>query len=55
MYHLEVQSPLIVTVMFPVWAWIKSPKQRFITSSYSATLSIELATKSRDIIFSDWF
>ena len=46
---------LIVTVMFPVWAWIKSPKLRFITSSYSATLSIELATKSRDIIFSDWF
>ena len=45
---------LIVTVMFPVWAWIKSPKLRFITSSYSATLSIELATKSRDIIFSDW-
>ena len=41
--------------MFPVWAWIKSPKLRFITSSYSATLSIELATKSRDIIFSDWF
>jgi predicted phage terminase large subunit-like protein len=46
---------LIVTVMFPVWAWIKSPKLRFITSSYSATLSIELATKSRDVIFSDWF
>ena len=46
---------LIVTVMFPVWAWIKSPKLRFITSSYSAALSIELATKSRDIIFSDWF
>ncbi len=46
---------LIVTVMFPVWAWIRSPKLRFITSSYSATLSIELATKSRDIIFSDWF
>ena len=23
---------LIVTVMFPVWAWIKSPKLRFITS-----------------------
>ena len=41
--------------MFPVWAWIKSPKLRFITSSYSATLSIELSTKSRDIIFSDWF
>jgi predicted phage terminase large subunit-like protein len=46
---------LIVTVMFPVWAWLKSPKLRFITASYSATLSIELATKSRDIIFSEWF
>ena len=46
---------LIVTVMFPVWAWIKDPKLRFITSSYSANLSIELATKSRDIIFSQWF
>jgi predicted phage terminase large subunit-like protein len=45
----------LIVVMFPVWAWIKSPKLRFITSSYSATLSIELATKSRDIIFSDWF
>ena len=46
---------LIVTVMFPVWSWIKDPKLRFITSSYSANLSIELATKSRDIIFSEWF
>ncbi len=41
--------------MFPVWSWIKDPKLRFITSSYSANLSIELATKSRDIIFSEWF
>ena len=46
---------LIVTVMFPVWSWIRDPKLRFITSSYSANLSIELATKSRDIIFSEWF
>jgi len=46
---------LIVTVMFPVWCWIKDPRLRFITASYSANLSIELATKSRDIIFSEWF
>ena len=24
---------LLVTVMFPVWAWIKNPKFRFITAS----------------------
>jgi predicted phage terminase large subunit-like protein len=46
---------LLVTVMFPVWAWIKNPKFRFITASYSADLSIEHSTRSRDIITSDWF
>jgi len=46
---------LLVTVMFPVWAWIKNSKLRFITASYSADLSIEHATRSRDIINSDWF
>ena len=46
---------LLVTVMFPVWAWIKNPKFRFITASYSAELSIEHATRSRDVINSEWF
>ena len=46
---------LLVTVMFPVWCWIKDPRLRFITASYSASLSIEHATRSRDIIFSEWF
>ena len=46
---------ILVTVMFPVWAWIKNPKLRFITASYSADLSIEHSTRSRDIITSDWF
>ena len=46
---------LITTVLFPVWCWIRDPKLRFITASYSADLSIEHATKSRDVIQSDWF
>ena len=46
---------ILVTVMFPVWCWIKNPKLRFITASYSADLSIEHSTRSRDIINSDWF
>jgi len=41
--------------MFPVWCWIKDPKLRFITASYSADLSIEHSTRSRDIINSEWF
>ena len=46
---------ILVTVMFPVWCWIKDPKLRFITASYSADLSIEHSTRSRDIINSEWF
>lgn len=46
---------LLVTVLFPVWCWVKDPKLRFITASYSAELSIEHATRSRDVILSDWF
>lgn len=43
----------IVTVMFPAWLWTQDPSLRIITNSYSMDLSIEHATKSRDIITSD--
>lgn len=45
----------IGTVMFPVWCWINMPESRTISSSYSASLSISHAVKSRDIILSDKF
>lgn len=43
----------IVTIMFPAWLWILDPTLRIITNSYSGGLSIEHATKSKDIIKSD--
>ena len=43
----------IVSVMFPAWLWAIDPSIRIISSSYSGDLSIELATKSKDIIESD--
>lgn len=45
----------IATIMFPVWCWVVDPAMRFITGSYSASLSTEHAVKSRDIIRSDKF
>ena len=45
----------IVTIMFPVWLWINDPTIRVITNSYSGTLAIDHATKSKDIIESDRF
>lgn len=43
----------IVTVMYPAWLWTQDATLRIISNSYSMDLSIEHATKSRDIIISD--
>ena len=45
----------ITTIMYPAWLWIKDASIRIITNSYSMNLSIEHATKSRDIILSDQY
>ena len=60
-YDLIVNIPpgttksTIVTIMWPVWLWTQDPTIRIITNSYSGSLSIEHATKSKDIILSDKF
>ncbi len=43
----------ICTVMFPAWCWAIDPRIRTISSSYSNSLSISHAIKSRDLITSD--
>src|SRR5690606_32821527 len=43
----------ICTIMYPVWCWTTDPSQRFITASYSNSLSIDHAVKSRDILRSE--
>ena len=45
----------IVTIMWPVWLWVLDATIRIITNSYSGSLSLEHATKSKDIILSDKF
>lgn len=45
----------ITTIMYPAWLWTLDPTIRIITNSYAINLSIEHATKSRDIIMSDKF
>jgi predicted phage terminase large subunit-like protein len=51
----RASKSLMCTILFPVWCWIRDPKLRFITASYSSSLSIEHSAKSRDVINSDWF
>lgn len=61
LYDLIINIPpaesksTICTILFPVWLWIKDPSLRIISGSYSSSLSIEHASKSRDVIKSDKF
>lgn len=60
-YDLVINIPpgttksTLCSVTLPVWAWINWQWLRFITLSYSSTLSLELAEKSRDLMQSQKF
>lgn len=41
---------ILCSIIFPVWCWTKWFWMRFITASYSATLALESAEYSRDLI-----
>lgn len=45
----------IVTIMFHPWLWANDPTLKVISSSYSASVSEEHSSKSRDIIQSDLY
>jgi len=45
----------IVSVMWPIWEWIKSPEQKFLAASYSGTLSIRDNLKARRLVQSPWY
>lgn len=60
-YDLVINVPpgstktITCSIMFPVWCWTKWHTMRFICSSYSAALSLESASYSRDLIQSKLF
>jgi predicted phage terminase large subunit-like protein len=45
----------LITICYPVWAWLKDPAHRFMCASYSAPLSREHSVLRRDLIRSEWF
>lgn len=60
-YDLVINVPpgssksTICSIMFPVWVWTRLPSGRSICASYSDPLSLDLASRSRDLLFSDKF
>ena len=45
----------LVNVFFSAYCWVLKDSIQFISSSYSASLSITLSTQARRLIESDWF
>lgn len=45
----------IVSVMWPMWEWIRSPEQKFLAASYSGVLSIRDNLKARRLVQSPWY
>ena len=45
----------LVNVFFSVYCWILKPDMQFISTSYSASLSIALSVQARRLIESEWF
>lgn len=45
----------LISVAFPVWAWLRAPGLRFLTGSHKDTLATRDAVRSRRLIQSAWF
>lgn len=45
----------ITTVMLNAWAWARWPHLKFIGASYGGDLAVELSTKTRRLLESDWY
>ena len=45
----------IVSVLWPVWEWIRNPPTKWLYSSYNQALSTRDSLKSRRLIQSPWF
>ena len=45
----------LVNIFYTVWCWTIDPTLSFISTSYSASLSITMSVQARRLIQSDWF
>ena len=45
----------IVSVMWPMWEWLKDPSHKYLCASYSGNLSIRDNLKARRLVQSPWY
>lgn len=45
----------LISIAFPVWVWLHNPEEKFICASYTNSLALKIADKSKLLIESNWF
>ena len=45
----------LISIAFPAWVWIHNSEKKFICASFSNSLALKIADKSRLLIESDWY
>ncbi len=45
----------LVSILFPLWCWLKQPSMQFLCSSYSEKLSVRDNIRARRLLKSPWF
>ena len=45
----------ITSIALPAWMWANDPSERFVCSSYSQSLSLDLGLQQRRLVESDWY
>ena len=46
---------LLVTILWPVWEWLRHPGNRYLFASYSEALAIQQSRDRRQVIQSPWY
>ncbi len=50
-----MMKSLLVSVMWPAWAWTQRPSLKYISCSYAMDLATRDSVRTRDILQSDWY
>jgi len=45
----------LISVVFPAWAWLHNPEEKFMYASYASSLATDHSRKCKDLITSNWY
>ncbi len=52
---IAVHNSLLTSVFWPAWMWLREPGNRVLCASYALSLAIRDASKTKDLVLSEWY